>query len=201
MRLWFAWSPEKVLYSVKKCVLRIALVHPTVSFKVVDIERFLLVVVIVIIIWALFYCIFGLCSIASWRLYCMVSFSYVAFSYHANAVRINCSAQALPLPLYHYWYAISGLKLPVLYMKLTFPMAFWSFLAMSLVLQTESQWRYAIPLIIIMWLFIYAIYLAFCVYVLQLFKDPSFSETFSQAFQYVCILLDVLWGRSIMPFA
>lgn len=32
-------SPKKVLHSVKKCVLRIGLVHSHVSFKVVDIER------------------------------------------------------------------------------------------------------------------------------------------------------------------
>ncbi|XP_028112896.1 DNA mismatch repair protein MLH3-like [Camellia sinensis] len=31
-------SPKKVLHSVKKCVLRIAIVHPKVFFKVVDIE-------------------------------------------------------------------------------------------------------------------------------------------------------------------
>ncbi|GAV83033.1 MutL_C domain-containing protein/HATPase_c_3 domain-containing protein [Cephalotus follicularis] len=31
-------SPKKVLHSVKKCVLRIALVHPKVSLKVVDVE-------------------------------------------------------------------------------------------------------------------------------------------------------------------
>ncbi|XP_019054912.1 PREDICTED: DNA mismatch repair protein MLH3 isoform X2 [Nelumbo nucifera] len=31
-------SPKKVLHSVKKCVLRIALVHPQVFFKVIDIE-------------------------------------------------------------------------------------------------------------------------------------------------------------------
>ncbi|XP_043709319.1 DNA mismatch repair protein MLH3 isoform X2 [Telopea speciosissima] len=31
-------SPKKVLHSVTKCVLRIALVHPHVSFKVIDIE-------------------------------------------------------------------------------------------------------------------------------------------------------------------
>ncbi|KAK9129216.1 hypothetical protein Sjap_009703 [Stephania japonica] len=31
-------SPKKVLHSVKKCVLRIALVHPLVSFKVTDTE-------------------------------------------------------------------------------------------------------------------------------------------------------------------
>ncbi|KAJ4966151.1 hypothetical protein NE237_018000 [Protea cynaroides] len=31
-------SPKKVLHSVKKCVLRIALVHPHVSFKVINIE-------------------------------------------------------------------------------------------------------------------------------------------------------------------
>ncbi|KAA8547596.1 hypothetical protein F0562_004025 [Nyssa sinensis] len=31
-------SPKKILHSVKKCVLRIALVHPKVSFKVVDNE-------------------------------------------------------------------------------------------------------------------------------------------------------------------
>uniref|UniRef100_A0A5B7BWE8 Putative DNA mismatch repair protein MLH3 isoform X1 n=2 Tax=Davidia involucrata TaxID=16924 RepID=A0A5B7BWE8_DAVIN len=31
-------SPKKVLHSVKKCVLRIAFVHPKVSFKFVDIE-------------------------------------------------------------------------------------------------------------------------------------------------------------------
>ncbi|GMP31904.1 hypothetical protein CsSME_00005925 [Camellia sinensis var. sinensis] len=31
-------SPKKVLHSVKKCVLRIAIVHPKVFFEVVDIE-------------------------------------------------------------------------------------------------------------------------------------------------------------------
>ena len=37
-------SPKKVLQSVKKCVLRTALVHSKVSFKVVDAERYLLVI-------------------------------------------------------------------------------------------------------------------------------------------------------------
>lgn len=32
-------SPKKVLHSIKKCVLRIALVHPQVLFKVTDIAR------------------------------------------------------------------------------------------------------------------------------------------------------------------
>lgn len=36
-------STKKVLDSVKKCVLRISLVHSTVSFKVVDIERCVLI--------------------------------------------------------------------------------------------------------------------------------------------------------------
>lgn len=37
------WSPKKVLHSVKKCVFRIALVHPMVYFNVIDIERYVLV--------------------------------------------------------------------------------------------------------------------------------------------------------------
>ncbi|XP_048334561.2 DNA mismatch repair protein MLH3 [Ziziphus jujuba] len=37
-RKFIQFSPKKVLQSVKKCVLRIALVHSKVSFKVVDIE-------------------------------------------------------------------------------------------------------------------------------------------------------------------
>lgn len=37
------WSPKKVLQSVKKCVFRMALVHPMVYFNVIDIERYLLV--------------------------------------------------------------------------------------------------------------------------------------------------------------
>ncbi|XP_027359794.1 DNA mismatch repair protein MLH3 isoform X2 [Abrus precatorius] len=32
-------SPNKVLQSIKKCVMRLALVHPNISFRVVDIER------------------------------------------------------------------------------------------------------------------------------------------------------------------
>ncbi|KAF6154355.1 hypothetical protein GIB67_026811 [Kingdonia uniflora] len=37
-RKYMQASPKKVLHSVKKCVLRIALVHPQVSFQVIDIE-------------------------------------------------------------------------------------------------------------------------------------------------------------------
>ncbi|KAF8405555.1 hypothetical protein HHK36_010462 [Tetracentron sinense] len=37
-RKYMQSSPKKVLHSVKKCVLRIALVRPQVSFKVIDIE-------------------------------------------------------------------------------------------------------------------------------------------------------------------
>ncbi|KAG8497672.1 hypothetical protein CXB51_008920 [Gossypium anomalum] len=36
-------SPKKVLQSVKKCVFRIALVHPMVYFNLIDIERYVLV--------------------------------------------------------------------------------------------------------------------------------------------------------------
>ncbi|XP_061346039.1 DNA mismatch repair protein MLH3 isoform X2 [Gastrolobium bilobum] len=38
-RKYMQSSPNKVLQSIKKCVLRLALVRPNISFKVVDIER------------------------------------------------------------------------------------------------------------------------------------------------------------------
>ncbi|KAL5706128.1 hypothetical protein ACHQM5_024336 [Ranunculus cassubicifolius] len=37
-RKYMQSSPKKILHSVKKCVLRVALVHPQLSFKVTDIE-------------------------------------------------------------------------------------------------------------------------------------------------------------------
>jgi len=35
-------SPNKVLQSIKKCVMRLALVRPNISFKIVDIERYVI---------------------------------------------------------------------------------------------------------------------------------------------------------------
>ncbi|XLU66343.1 hypothetical protein S245_025396, partial [Arachis hypogaea] len=37
-RKYMQSSPNKVLQSIKKCVQRLALVHPNVSFKVIDVE-------------------------------------------------------------------------------------------------------------------------------------------------------------------
>lgn len=39
-------SPKKVLLSVKKCLLQAALVHPKVSFNLIDLERCVLVMTV-----------------------------------------------------------------------------------------------------------------------------------------------------------
>lgn len=59
-------SPKKVLHSVKKCVLRIALVYSQVSFKVVDSERLLPIIFAIwrclIIMFVYLYILFSTCS-------------------------------------------------------------------------------------------------------------------------------------------
>lgn len=124
---WFGcdlyfWNvrPKKVLDSIKKCVLRIALVHLDVSFKVNDIDRYYP------------------SAPARYKYFYLTSLHFIPW----NAVRMSCFALNLPLLLYQYFLIISGLRYQVPWVIWVYLTVYWSFLDAFLVLLTFSLQRY-----------------------------------------------------------